>query len=243
MTPECSVVLASYEGERYIGEQLDSILLQLSPHDEVIVCDDASRDGTLAAVRARSDSRIRISENRERVGYIGNFQRAAALARGELVFFADQDDIWLPGKVATQRAALACKPCVASDAKIVDEALRELHPSYFAYRGISDFSCRTILLRPPIVGATLAIRQRYLATLLPFPAGVPHDFWISFNAAWDDALEIVSAPLILYRRHAAAHSPSGTSRRRRLGTIALERARLLGFMAARRLRGRGWRMP
>jgi glycosyltransferase involved in cell wall biosynthesis len=92
----CSIVLATYQGERFIDEQLDSIVSQLSPNDEIILSDDASSDGTLHAVRERGDPRIRILANRERVGYVRNFQRAISQVRGEYVFFSDQDDVWLP---------------------------------------------------------------------------------------------------------------------------------------------------
>jgi glycosyltransferase involved in cell wall biosynthesis len=236
MTVLCSVVLATYQGERFIDEQLDSIVSQLSPNDEIILSDDASSDGTLHAVRQRGDSRIRILANRERVGYVRNFQRAISQVRGKYVFFSDQDDVWLPGKVDTICSALRRKPFVASDAIVVNENLEELHQSYFALRGARSFSWPAIFLRPPIVGATMSCRKDYLQSLLPFPSGIPHDFWLTLNAAWDESLEIIHTPLILYRRHAAAFSPTATHRTRSFPKIATERGILAATMIARRLR-------
>jgi glycosyltransferase involved in cell wall biosynthesis len=230
-----SVVLATCQGEPFIGEQLDSILAQLAPGDEVIIADDASTDGTLDVIGRRADPRIRVLEHATRVGYVANFQRAIAASRGDSVYFSDQDDIWLPNKVLAMDAALCTNRCVASDAVVVDDRLQTLHRSYFEWRGTRDFSRLSIYLKPPIVGATLACRREYLQTLLPFPAGVPHDFWLTFNAAHDGTLSVLRTPLILYRRHANAHSVSGTSRRRGVGTIAVERARLLGAMLRHRL--------
>jgi glycosyltransferase involved in cell wall biosynthesis len=232
----CSVVLATYEGERFIDEQLDSIVAQLTADDEIIVSDDASSDNTVNLIRRRDDPRIHILANRERVGYVRNFGRAINQVRGEYVFFSDQDDVWLPGKVDNMCSALQKKPFVASDAVVVNERLEKLHRSYFEWRNAAIFSWQAIFLRPPIVGATMACRNDYLQSLLPLPEFVPHDFWLTFNAAWDSALEIIPTPLILYRRHAAAFSPSGTNRSRSLARIAVERCILAFAMGNRRLR-------
>jgi len=232
----CSVVLATCQGERFIGEQLDSIVSQLSPTDEIILSDDASSDGTLNAVRQRGDARIRILANRERVGYIRNFQRAIDQVRGEYVFFADQDDVWLPGKVDSICSALRKRPFAASDAIVVNEKLEQLHQSYFELREARAFSWPAIFLRPRIIGATMSCRKDYLQTLLPLPSQIPHDFWLTLNAAWDESLEIIHTPLILYRRHAAALSPTATNRSRSLAKIAAERCILATTMIHRRLR-------
>jgi glycosyltransferase involved in cell wall biosynthesis len=229
-----SVVLASYQGQDFIGEQIDSILAQLSPDDELVVSDDASTDRTLEVVAERRDPRIRTLTNRVRAGYIENFQRAIEQARGDHVFFSDQDDVWLPNKVTLMDSALRVNACVASDAIVVNNRLETLHPSYFKYRGARSFSPSSIFLKPPIIGATLACRRRYLDTLLPLPSGIPHDFWLSVNASWDDELGIVDRPLILYRRHTSAASPSATDRKRALNIIATERWKVVQTVLQRR---------
>jgi glycosyltransferase involved in cell wall biosynthesis len=230
-----SVVLAAWQGERFIGEQLDSILSQLAPEDEIVVSDDASTDRTLQVVAQRNDRRVRVLANKTRVGYIRNFERAINHSRGDQVFFSDQDDVWLPDKVAAMEAAMRTRECVASDATVVDECLEVLHPSFFELRGTRSFSRLSVYLKPSIIGATLACRRQYLQRLLPFPAGVPHDFWLSFNAAFDGQLAVIRRPLILYRRHGDAFSVTGTGRRRPLSTIAAERVRLAGAMLRQRL--------
>lgn len=217
-----------------MGQQLDSIVEQLGPADEVIVSDDASTDATLEIVRRKLDSRVRVLANSTRVGYIQNFGRAVAEARGTHIFFSDQDDVWLPEKVQTLLAALERCACVASDAVVVDEKLQVLNPSFFSMRRARSFSALAILLKPRIVGATMACQASYLRALLPFPAGVPHDFWISFNAAVDGRLETVRRPLILYRRHGSVASLSATARKRGMAKIVLERIRLLRAWVERR---------
>lgn len=229
-----SVVLASYQGERFIGEQLDSVLPQLAQEDEVVVSDDYSTDRTCEVIARRGDARIRVLANPTRVGYIANFQRAIAGCRGDTVFFCDQDDIWLPNKVEMLDAALRTAGCAASDAIVVDDRLETLHRSYFELRGARNFSRLSLYWKPSIIGATVACRKDYLETLLPFPRGVPHDYWLTFNAACDNTLAVLRIPLILYRRHTNAFSVTATGQRRPVTTMAAERVKLIGAMLRHR---------
>jgi glycosyltransferase involved in cell wall biosynthesis len=229
-----SVVLAAYQGEQFIGEQLDSILSQLAPEDEVVISDDASTDRTVEIVAQRHDPRVRLFINTDRVGYVRNFQCAIEHSRGKHIYFSDQDDVWLPNKVSVLDAALRTNLCVASDAIVVNARLEQLQPSWFDLRRARSFTVRSMFLKPSIIGATMACERRYLATLLPVPAGVPHDFWLSINAAFDDALGVVTTPLILYRRHSTAVSATATDRSRTLVTIAAERWRLFQTILRRR---------
>jgi glycosyltransferase involved in cell wall biosynthesis len=229
-----SVVLATYQGEEFISAQLDSIVWQLDPEDEVVVSDDASTDGTVSIIAARNDPRIRLIRNSKRVGYVRNFERAIASAKGQFIFFSDQDDVWLPNKVTTLSMALTSHACVATDAVVVDRDLRQVHASFFRLRSAENFSAFAVFFKPCFVGATIACTRSYLDRLLPFPAGVPHDFWITLNASWDADLTVIREPLIYYRRHSSTASVSATGRRRSYGTIVLERARILGAMLFRR---------
>jgi glycosyltransferase involved in cell wall biosynthesis len=185
------------------------------------------------------DHRIRILANKTRVGYVANFERAIRIASGDVVYFADQDDIWLPEKVAVIDHALTLKQCAASDAIVVDDSLRPIHPSFFRWRRAKSFTVLPIFLRPRIVGATVACRRAYLNSLRPFPVNIPHDFWLTINAAWDGALHVVHRPLILYRRHSQAASVTATSQRRSPYTIIRERAALAHALARRRQPFRG----
>ena len=102
-----SVCVATFNGERHVREQLQSVLSQLGPDDEVIVSDDHSGDGTVAEVEAVADPRVTLIRNAETVGYSSNFARALERATGEYIFLCDQDDVWLPGKVPAVLTALA----------------------------------------------------------------------------------------------------------------------------------------
>lgn len=233
-----SVVVATYNGEAYVTEQLRSILKCIGPCDEVIVSDDCSTDGTIAAIRALSEQRVHIIENSARVGYQANFERAIQKAAGELIFFSDQDDVWLDTRVSASLAALKTADLVGTDAIVVDQSLKTIAPSYFALRS-AGFSAAKLFFRPSVIGATVAVRRSFLTQLLPFPNDIPHDHWLSVAAASASRLAIVREPTILYRRHDGAASATAlSSRRRSLWVIASERFRLALALAALLIRSR-----
>lgn len=95
-----SVCMATYNGESYIEEQLNSILEQLGEFDEVVICDDCSSDNTINVINSIGDSRVKVFSNEENLGYIRNFIKSITLAKGEVIFLADQDDIWIKGRLA-----------------------------------------------------------------------------------------------------------------------------------------------
>lgn len=230
-----SVALASCNGARFILEQANSILGQIEAGDELVVSDDASSDATLDVLRCLGDSRVRILQNADRVGYIKNFERAVRECRGDSIFFSDQDDVWLPGKVKAMLVSLERSACVVSDARVVTEDLHLIDASYFKLRRVRSFSPLAILWRPPIVGATMACRRDFLERLLPFPDQVPHDFWITFNAALSRQLDVLPEPLILYRRHGAVASLSASGSRRSMLRVARERIALARALIRRRV--------
>jgi glycosyltransferase involved in cell wall biosynthesis len=231
-----SVALASYNGAQYLRAQVESILPQLGSDDELVVSDDASTDETLSVLRDIADPRIRIHEHANRVGYVRNFERAIRECRGDFVFFSDQDDVWLPGKVDTLTSCLQRVGCAVSDAQVVNEALGLIHPSYFGLRRVRSFSALYIFLFPPIVGATIACRRDFLESVLPFPGEVPHDFWITLNAVLRRQFEVVREPLLLYRRHGAVASLSASRRKRSPMRIARERWAVLRALWRQRAR-------
>lgn len=224
-----SFVLASYNGAAFIQEQLTSILALLDQNDEIVISDDGSTDGTLERIRMFDDPRIRLLPIGKRLGYQGNFARAIAATRGTYVFFSDQDDICLPARVHLSLAALQQAACVCGDATVVDEVLSPLHESHFEHRH-ARFSLGWLIARPAVIGATLACNRDFILANLPFPDGVPHDLWLSVQAARHNQLVVIRQPFILYRRHRdAVSSTSATSRRTILARLT-ERYRLVRAM-------------
>ena len=222
-----SVVLASYNGEYYIRDQIESWLRVLRQGDEIIISDDGSTDGTYRVINSIKDHRIVCILNDSRCGYQKNFERAIEKSSGKYIFFSDQDDICLPERVVESLQALQTHGCVFGDAIVTDDALRPTTDSYFASRRTKFFTAWSLFLWPTAIGATMACSKEFLSTALPFPRGVPHDQWLSVLAAARGELQVVRAPIILYRRHLGVASLTGLAKKRSLSLIAQERTRLL----------------
>jgi glycosyltransferase involved in cell wall biosynthesis len=194
-----SVCIATYNGEKYITEQIDSILSQLDTIDELIVSDDASIDGTLEIITAYKDNRIRIIHNKKRKGVIKNFENALFQVKGDYIFLSDQDDIWLPGKVFKILKQMDFADLVFSNAMIVDENLNELGLMYKETKGVWIIKN---LIKNNFIGATMAVKKDFLKQALPFPSYIPmHDQWLGLLATCIGKVIYIAEPLILYRRH------------------------------------------
>lgn len=205
-----SVCIATYNGARYIGEQLASILKQLSAEDEVVVSDDGSTDGTIDIVRSLNDRRIRIVDGPRRHSPTLNFEWALRNAKGEYVFLADQDDVWLEGKVRRCVEELQKCDCVVSDARVTDSCLNTTSESLFQLMHVRRGRLSNLLWRNGYTGCCMAFRREVLSKALPFPTDIPmHDIWIGNVAAFCGRLRFIDDRLLLFRRHDATASCNG----------------------------------
>jgi glycosyltransferase involved in cell wall biosynthesis len=231
-----SVCVPTYNGAPYVAEQLRSILA--SPRvGEVIVSDDGSTDATREVVRALGDPRLRLVDGPRR-GLVRNVEHLLALAAGEIVFLADQDDVWLPGKVETMLERLGDADLAVSDCRVVDAALHELHPSFFALRRSGPGLLRN-LARNSYLGCCMALRRPLLERALPFPHGVPmHDWWLGLVAQAFGRVVFIDEPLVLYRRHGANASSTAEASRAGWATRLRWRATLAAALLQRWLGGR-----
>ncbi len=198
-----SVCIASYNGERYIKEQITSILVQLGDNDEIIISDDFSNDHTVDVIKSFNDNRIKLVYNYGTRGYTSNFENALRQASGEYIFLADQDDIWLPDKILKSLEVLQKKDFLVSNAIVVDANKNIIENSYFDivthYRGfwmnIFKFS---------YLGCCMCFRRKVLQRAIPFPCNrklCTHDNWLFIVAVFSYKVEFLDVPLILYRRH------------------------------------------
>ncbi len=217
--PRISVVVASFNGAEHITEQLTSIADQMLSPVEIIVSDDRSTDETVERVRrfaASSPVPVVLIENEQQLGYPENFLRAAVRARGELIAFSDQDDVWLAEKLSRGAAALE-DPSVmlwVHEARVVDEALRPLPDRRFR----TGLAKRAEHANPfhPLHGSHSLFRASLLDYLPPEhrPASVygdhpaEHDEWIKFAAVALGRVAWCRDPLMLYRRHQGALTTS-----------------------------------
>ncbi len=214
-----SVALASYNGERYILQQLDSIANQTRLPDELIISDDASVDATPEIARdfaLHAPFPVRLLRNSERLGSTRNFETAIRACCGDIIFLCDQDDVWRPDKIALIEGCFINNPqtgAVFTDGDVVDE---NLHPvgrlwEIFGFnpkeqRMVAAGNALEVLLRHSVVtGATMAFRSTFRDLVLPLPdlANIWHDAWIALLIGTVSRLDALSAPSIAYRQHGA----------------------------------------
>lgn len=205
-----SVCIATYNGERFIREQIESIVCQLNADDEIIVSDDGSTDNTLAIVRAIGDKRIRIIEGSRKHSPTLNFECALKAANGDYIFLADQDDVWKPNKVEVCMKWLQNYYCVVADAEVTDSALKTQFPSLYGLLGVRQGKLYNTLWKNGYTGCCMAFRRSVLQAALPFPSDIPmHDIWIGNVAAYKCNVKFISDKLILFRRHEDTISCNG----------------------------------
>lgn len=215
-----SVALCTYNGAAYIEEQLHSIAGQDGLVAEIVVADDGSRDATLDLVRAfgaelrasGSPIEVRVLDGRGGNGVTKNFERAVRACRFELVALSDQDDRWLPGRLAMQLREFDADPgllLLAADARLVDAAgqplgatlLQTLEVTEQTRTALRERPFATLLRRNLVTGATAVFRRELLDTALPFPAEWVHDEWLAIMAAARRGIALLEQPVIDYRQH------------------------------------------
>jgi glycosyltransferase involved in cell wall biosynthesis len=211
-----SVVMTVFNGRQFLRQQVDSVVAQLGPDDELLVIDDASTDDGLASIQSLAFPRVRIVRNVRNLGVIRSFERGLALASHDVVFLCDQDDIWLPGKRATyaaefERDAAIC--IVISDCEVIDATGSVIAPSFMASRGGFNGSLSGTLWRNCYVGCAMAVRRSLLHMALPFPAHVPmHDMWLGALGSIFGRVLYLQRPYVRYRRHFNNLTPSRSPR-------------------------------
>ena len=213
-----SVALCTYNGERFLSEQLESFAEQTRLPDEIVIGDDGSNDRTVEIIEnfAKAVSfPVRLKINEKNLGSTENFAQTIVRCRGNLIFLSDQDDVWLPEKIERIAAEFADSPKVGlvfSDAEIVDANLaslnRKLSNLTFSpqiSRAVEEKSFfEFLLLRNYVTGATMAFRAQFRDKFLPFPLDIPemiHDAWIAFVLVANADFRFLDETLIKYRQH------------------------------------------
>ncbi|MEI6752667.1 MAG: glycosyltransferase family 2 protein [Paludibacter sp.] len=199
-----SICIATYNGEKYIREQLLSILGQITPIDEVIISDDGSTDATLKVIADINDSRIKVYKAGYR-NFKKNFENALNHASGEYIFLSDQDDIWLPNKYTRCLELLNSYDLVVTDSIVVNEELKEIIPSFFRYYKSGKGVLKNIF-NNTYFGACMAFKRKILVNALPLPLTkeIGHDVWLGLVAEMIGSVYFLEEPYLLYRRHSNA---------------------------------------
>ena len=204
-----SVCIATYNGERYIKEQVESILCQLNKEDEIIISDDGSKDETITVLESFHDKRIQIYYNTGRHGVVPNFENALNHSSGDYIFLSDQDDIWSADKVKICIEALKGVDLVVHNSRVVTE--REGRPEYdfFQWRHSGPGYWKN-LYKNTFVGSCMAFRKEVKSYALPFPKHILwHDMWIGLIVEKYGASKFINNQLLYYRRHDINASTTG----------------------------------
>ncbi|MDY9927603.1 glycosyltransferase family 2 protein [Methanosarcina sp.] len=211
-----SIALCTYNGARYLEEQLESIANQTRLPDELVICDDQSQDNTLEIVKKFSSKvsfPVRIVLNEKNIGSSKNFEKAIGLCTGDIIFLSDQDDVWVSAKLEQMEKVFSTSPnvgAVFTDAEAVDEKLQPLGYGLWQSVGFTENyqknftegkSLEVLLKHNVVTGATMAFRSEFKDLFFPISGIWVHDGWIALSIAFASNLVIIPEPLIKYRQH------------------------------------------
>jgi glycosyltransferase involved in cell wall biosynthesis len=237
--PLISIAVCTFNGERYLTAQLESLVAQTWGNLEIVVVDDCSNDGTLGIIEefAGRDSRIKLHKNNQNLGVNKNFSRAMALCKGELIAPCDQDDIWHPQKLSRLHAHVGEHAMSYCDSELITaDGVRmnmrisdRIHmyqgddPTVFAF-----WNC--------VSGHAMLFRRSLLDFALPIPDIKFHDWWLAFLATTNGAIVYLNEPLVQYRQHANAQTDlSRINKKKDAGnrtSLFKERAQWLAHLAS-----------
>ena len=224
-----SVCLAAYNGDKYIIEQISSILPQLEQRDELIVVDDASTDTTADLVSGICDNRVKLLRSPKNSGYVKTFERAMFASQGDYIFLADQDDVWLPGRVDAMIHALSAAEVVASNFAFFGGKPRTIESIRLRSRDSSRRGANLFALwvgYRPYYGCAMAVRREALDLILPFPPFLleTHDQWIALVGNLRGRIVHLEEETLIRRLHSDNNTPKSW---RGLGVILHARWMLL----------------
>lgn len=215
-----TIVMSAYNGEKYIREQIDSILASTYQDFDIFITDDVSKDSTLSILKeyeAKHPDKIRVCQNEKNLGYILNFLTGICRTTSEYIMLCDQDDVWKPDKIEKTLVRLKkmearygknIPNAVFSDAVVVDQNLTTINPSFFesGHLNPQNTDLSHILMENKLIGCTVminsALRKILLEHDLPKKAKL-HDWWIALIAAAFGKISFINEGLLLYRQHSS----------------------------------------
>ena len=193
-----SVCIATYNGEKFIQRQLDSILQEIGPEDEIVISDDSSTDKTVVIIRNYKDPHIRILNHQQNHSPIFNFENAIRQAKGDIIFLADQDDKWLTGRVvkAMEMHETGYNLVLCNRKNIYSDRIEVHHPEN-PIKGTWN-----TMWKSPFVGCMMSFDRTVVDMVLPFQKSIAmHDLWIGLLAQRNLKCGYIDEPLVEYNRH------------------------------------------
>jgi len=216
---KANIILCSFDGKKYLHEQIKSIQEQSYQHWDLLIRDDGSQDGSLEIVQVlnKHNSQIKLIEDEKgNLGASGNFASLleTTYKKGlQYIAFSDQDDVWEEDKLSSQISGIQQLECcypdapllVHSDMEVVDASLSQISPSFMFYQGIRHEACQplqVLLAQNFITGCTIIVNSKLLDIALPIPEdALMHDWWLALCAAVFGHIGYIDKPLLKYRQH------------------------------------------
>ena len=205
-----SIAMTTYNGEKYLCEQLDSILAQTFQDFELIICDDCSSDSTWQILEkyAHDNSKVKIFRNEKNLGFKKNFEKAISLCQGEYIAFSDQDDIWVPEHLSVLLSNIGSYNISGGNAELVDmygkslgKKLNEVDGFLF-FPDSAKFLWRLLLRSDPIQGASMIMPSSFIKGCLPIPENILyHDAWFAACACMENGINYTFDVVNYYRQH------------------------------------------
>lgn len=214
MEEQIDILLATYNGEKYLREQLDSILNQTYQNIQLIISDDCSKDDTRKILKEyeNRDNRIKVYHQNENIGCIKNFEFLLKQVKSDIYMLSDQDDIWMPEKIEKTYEKLEKEKAdlVFGDLEVVDSNLEIMDPSFNDFmklsrkikKHINDYELN--YLYNCVTGCTIMSRKKWIDKILPLPTNskyVLHDHWIGLMISLEGKLDYIPEKYIKYRQH------------------------------------------
>lgn len=215
-----SVCMATYNGSKYIKEQIDSIICQLSQDDELVISDDHSTDDTRDIIQSyEKDRRVKLVMNEMRKGVTHNFENALLHAKGDIIFLADQDDVWFPNKIKELSEFLIRGKfdVVTGNCALTDSNLKIIQQQYYVDKSPLDKSVFGNFVKDLWLGSCMAFTRKVLIATLPFPEKMAaHDLWMALYSQLHFKCGYYPKVLQYYRRHENTVSFAGTKSKNKL---------------------------
>ncbi len=207
------ILLATYNGETYLKEQLDSILNQTYSNFRILISDDNSEDSTKNIIEeyAKKDNRIKFFFQERNLGVIANFEFLLKKVEAEFYMFSDQDDIWKENKIEFSMKKILEENCdlVYTNLEVVDKDLNITYDSYWKLKGLEEKvkkynNFESLYLNNFITGCTMLSKSEFISEILPLPKEskyVLHDYWTALIVSQRGKISYIEEPLIKYRQH------------------------------------------
>lgn len=199
-----SVAMATYNGEKYLREQVDSIFNQTHKAIELVITDDASADNTVKIIGELQQKykNIRLLQNEKNMGVTKTFERSIKNCTADFIAISDQDDIWEPKKIELLLGELGVADAAYGNSVLIDMHGNSMHKSFGSIMNLkSYYSAAPFLLNNCLPGHAILMKREFAEKVIPFPAGMMYDRWISFYGAGRNGIKYIDLPLVLYRQH------------------------------------------